>query len=479
MAVGMPEWERRYARKLVVTDFLVVVAAVATAQVLRFGLDSSEVNVPLSQRSQFAVSYTLISVLLVLAWLLALSVFDTRDRKIFGIGPEEYKRVINATFATFGALAILAFLLKSQIGRGYLLIALPIGLVLIVLGRWLWRKRLHRHRNRHSHVYRTLIVGQSEKSAHVAREISRNRYAGFGLLGAVTEPGSDTELLPGLPVVASYDGLIEAIDERRIDTVIVISSDAIGPERMRQIGWELESRRVNLVVAAALTDIAGPRIHTRPVSGLPLIHVEYPEFTGRKQLGKRLFDLVCSALLLILLSPLLLVIALCVKFGSPGPVFFRQQRVGLSGAPFKMLKFRSMVVDAEDRLDGLLDQSDGNGFLFKLKQDPRVTPVGGVLRKYSLDELPQLVNVFLGEMSLVGPRPPLPKEVDQYEDWVHRRLLVKPGITGLWQVSGRSDLSWEDSVRLDLYYVENWSMTGDLVILWRTVKTVLRPEGAY
>jgi exopolysaccharide biosynthesis polyprenyl glycosylphosphotransferase len=273
--------------------------------------------------------------------------------------------------------------------------------------------------------------------------------------------------------------VLEAVDTTTADTVILTGADAINPQVMRKLGWDLEARGVRLIVAPALTDIAGPRIHARPVAGLPLIHVDFPTFEGRRHSAKRAFDIIASGLGLVLLSPVFLLLTILVRRDSPGPAFFRQERVGLNGKRFAMHKFRSMVPDAEAQLRTLLDQSDGNGVLFKLKQDPRVTKVGAVLRRYSLDELPQLIDVFRGDMSLVGPRPPLAHEVEQYDDWSHRRLLVKPGITGLWQVSGRSELSWEDSVRLDLYYVENWSLTGDIIILWRTLKAVIRPVGAY
>jgi exopolysaccharide biosynthesis polyprenyl glycosylphosphotransferase len=217
------------------------------------------------------------------------------------------------------------------------------------------------------------------------------------------------------------------------------------------------------------------------VQGLPLIHVETPTYEGRKLYTKRAFDIIGSAVLITVLSPALLVLALLVKLGSPGPIFFRQERIGLNGSTFQMIKFRSMVVDAEDRLQEIssLDRAEGNDILFKMKNDPRVTPVGRIMRRFSLDELTQLFNVFVGEMSLVGPRPPLQREVQRYETRVHRRFLVKPGMTGLWQVSGRSNLSWDDSVRLDLFYVENWSLTGDLVILWKTARAVVAPSGAY
>jgi len=474
-----PRWERRYSRKVIATDLASVVFATFGAQLIRYGSSPQDLELAPARSGAITVNYTVVSLGLITGWLIALSLFDSRDRRILGIGPDEYKRVVNATFATFGTLAIIAFLLRAQIGRAYMLVALPAGLILLLLTRWLWRKRLHFQRRRESHTYRTLIVGERAKGKHVARAISRVRHAGFKLVGAVTEHGTDKDLIPGVPVLTDYDGLLPAIDTHEIDQIIMISADSLDPQRLRQIGWELETRGVDLIVAVALTDIAGPRIHTRPVSGLPLIHIEYPEFSGHKYFAKRAFDITLSLALLIGLSPLLLFLALCVRVDTPGPTIFKQMRVGLNGQDFGMLKFRTMVVGAENQISGLLDQSDGNGVLFKIRDDPRVTNVGRWMRKYSLDELPQLLNVLQGRMSLVGPRPPLPDEVKSYDEWVRRRLLVKPGITGLWQVSGRSDLSWEDSVRLDLYYVENWSMASDLAILWRTVKAVVRPNGAY
>ncbi|BCW46659.1 hypothetical protein StoSoilB5_38430 [Arthrobacter sp. StoSoilB5] len=232
-------------------------------------------------------------------------------------------------------------------------------------------------------------------------------------------------------------------------------------------------------MAPALTDIAGPRIHTQQVAGLPLIHVTTPTLEGGQRVAKRLFDIFVSGFLIIVTAPLMGLIALLVKADSKGPVLFKQARVGMEGSLFQMVKFRSMVVDAEARLSDLQHRNEGKGLLFKIRDDPRITRVGSALRKYSLDELPQLFNIFAGSMSLVGPRPPLPREVEAYEHDVRRRLLVKPGLTGLWQVSGRSNLSWQDSVRLDLYYVENWSLAGDLVIILRTARAVFHSTGAY
>src|SRR5690625_4405756 len=479
MAIGAPRWEKRYSRKILATDLFVVLLCVFGAMFIRFGFRIEELQLEPTDQTRFAINYSVMSIIVAAAWLLMLSFFDTRERSVFGTGPSEYKRVIHATFTTFGGLAIIAYILKSPIGRGYLMIALPAGLLLLILTRWIWRKRLHQQRKRGRNSYRTIIIGERNKTQHVAGQIFRDKYAGFDLIGVITEHGIESDLLPGLPVVGRYNDILPIVDSGEIDTVIICGADNLTPDDLRRLGWEFEERKVDLVVAASLTDIAGPRIHMRPVSGLPLIHVAYPEFTGRKYLTKRFFDLSVSLLLLIALAPLLLPLALIVKLDSDGHIIFKQRRVGTRGTSFYMWKFRSMVTDAEDRLDEVSDASDGNGVLFKMKNDPRITSSGRWMRKYSLDELHQLINVLRGDMSLIGPRPPLPKEVEQYEEWVHRRLLVKPGITGLWQVSGRSDLSWEDSIRLDLYYAENWSMTGDLIILWKTVRAVLKPQGAY
>ena len=263
--------------------------------------------------------------------------------------------------------------------------------------------------------------------------------------------------------------------------MIVTSSDELPAHEVRRLGWALEASGTELIVAPALTDIAGPRMHTRPVAGLPLIHVESPVFGGRKVWTKVAIDRIAAGIAVVILLPVLGAIALAVGTTSPGPVIFKQQRVGLGGTPFTMFKFRSMRVDAEEHLASLTAEhrDAGNGVLFKMRDDPRLTRPGAFLRRYSLDELPQLFNVLNGTMSLVGPRPPLDSETKAYEKHNFRRFLVRPGITGLWQVSGRSDLSWEDSVRLDLYYVENWSVLNDLILLGRTARAVVRGSGAY
>jgi exopolysaccharide biosynthesis polyprenyl glycosylphosphotransferase len=470
-------WQRRYALILVISDAVAITVAVFASQFIRFGL---ELDNAVISPFDLNVYYTVISIALVLVWLGGLSFYGTRDHKIIGTGSTEYRRVTDATVRVFGLVAITMYLLKIELGRGYFLLALPLGYALMVAGRWGWRKWLIARRKKGEYVHRTLLVGQRLKNVHVAEQILRGAGAGLLPVGALTGLGSsDRELMPGIPVLGSFSDVVGAVESTGADTVVLTGADDISPRDMRELGWSLEALNVSLIVAPALTDVAGPRIHARQVSGLPLIHVDYPAFDGYRHSAKRFFDVVATGVGVALLSPVLLVIAIAIRRNSPGPVLFRQERIGLNGKTFKMLKFRSMVMDAEDQLPGLLDVSEGNGVMFKMKRDPRITSVGAFLRRYSLDELPQLINVLRGDMSLVGPRPPLAREVEMYNKWEHRRFLVKPGITGLWQVSGRSDLSWEDSVRLDLYYVENWSLTGDLIIVYRTVKTVVTADGAY
>jgi exopolysaccharide biosynthesis polyprenyl glycosylphosphotransferase len=468
-------WERRFARLLVLSDSIAIVVAVFASQFTRFGLTAPSLPTPIG----FDVMYTVISAVLGGAWLTALSVYGTRDPKVFGTGSSEFRRVGDATIRVFGLVAIAMFLLQSPLGRGYFLLALPLGVALLFLGRWVCRRWLLARRRQSRFVHRALLVGRLSNADHVLEQILAHGKSGLLPVGMVTEEGSTRTEVRGIPVLGHFSTVLAALDASAADTLVFTGADEITPQGMRELGWALDARRVSLVVAPALTDVAGPRIHARPVAGLPLIHVEYPSFEGRLKWTKRFFDVVSSALGLVLLSPLLLALAIAVRRGSPGPALFAQERVGLGGETFRMLKFRTMVVEAEDLLPGLLDASDGNGRLFKLKRDPRVTRVGALLRRYSLDELPQLVNVLRGDMSLVGPRPPLRSEVEQYNPWEHRRFLVPPGVTGLWQVSGRSDLSWEDSIRLDLYYVENWSLTGDLAIVYRTARTVVSARGAY
>jgi exopolysaccharide biosynthesis polyprenyl glycosylphosphotransferase len=475
-------WREVYASRLVITDFLVLVWVVFGVQIAWFGVSSADLRFG-GNLTEIAVSYSVISVSIIAAWMLILGIYGSRGYRVLGTGPQEYRQVAGATVRLFGLVAIISFLFQVEFARGYILIAFPLGLGVLILSRWIWRIWLGAQRLDGKYSSRVLLVGSLDSVVHLARELARQSAAGYLVVGACIPGGYGAPRLPGTltPVFGDIDKLQDAMAVVGADTVVVSSSDELPPQRMRELSWGLEPGHQHLVVVPSLTDIGGPRIHTRPVAGLPLIHVETPRYEGKRLFAKRAFDLIAAGLLILLLAPFLAVIALAIRLSTPGSVLFRQERVGINGSHFKMLKFRSMVADAESQLIGLRDQtrSEGNSVMFKMKDDPRVTPIGGFLRRFSLDELPQLFNVFAGTMSLVGPRPSLESEVKEYETHVHRRFLVKPGITGLWQVSGRSNLSWEDTVRLDLYYVENWSITGDISILWRTARAVLGRDGAY
>ena len=472
------DWARAYARRLLVTDFLVLVWVVFGVQIAWLGLSSNVV----ANHADSTINYMGISIAVILLWLGSLGFYGTRGHRVVGIGSTEYRLVADSSGRVFGLIAILAFLFHVELARGYILIAFPVGIVVLLFSRWLWRQWLVIQRANGRFAAKVILVGSAGSVDHLARQLNRQPEAGYLVVGACVPGGVLGAATAGfVPIWGDFDNLQDALARSTADTVVITSSDDLPPDRVRELSWTLEPGRQHLVVAPSLTDIGGPRIHTRPVQGLPLIHVEMPTYEGRKLITKRLFDIVVSAILIGVLSPLLAVVSLVVGLGSKGGVLFRQERVGLKGKPFHMLKFRTMVADAEERLQevSVLDRVEGNDILFKMKNDPRVTSVGKVLRRFSLDELTQLFNVFRGDMSLVGPRPPLQREVEKYENHVHRRFLVKPGMTGLWQVSGRSDLSWEDSVRLDLFYVENWSIIGDLVILWKTTKAVMAKDGAY
>lgn len=470
-------WRTRFERRLVISDLLVLIWVVFGAQIAWFGTGNAELTLA-HQVNDSAVSYWVVSILIIAAWMLALTLADSRSYRVVGVGSTEYLRVADASLRLFGAIAIIAFLTQNDIARGFLLISLPAGVIVLIIERWLWRQWLIAKRAQGSFSARVLLVGSAESVAHAAKDLDRNVAAGFHVVGACVPSWLPGETLRDskVAVVGTVYDIPGAMRATGADTVAVTSTDELPATKVKEISWNLEAGRGHLVLAPNILDVAGPRLHTRAVAGLPLIHVETPRFSRGQRLLKRLFDIVASTILAVLLSPLLLVLALIVRFSSPGPILFRQVRVGFGGTEFKMLKFRSMVVDAEERLAALMAERDaGNEIMFKMRDDPRVTRVGRVMRRFSLDELPQLFNVIGGSMSLVGPRPPLPREVAQYATHVHRRFLVRPGITGLWQVSGRSTLSWEDTVRLDLNYVENWTFMGDLLILARTAKAAVAP----
>lgn len=414
-----------------------------------------------------------------------LGYWGSRESRILGAGSDEYKRVFAASGWLFGFVAVISYALRIDTARGFVGLAFPAGVIGLLAARWLMRQHLAVDRTNGRSTSKVLIIGALPSAVHLVRSLRTQPSAGY-LPVAVHVPGADANVGSavdlGIPITGT-DGNIECllttIESAGIDAVAVSSGAPLSPTDLRQLGWELAARDIGMILAPALTDVAGPRIHTQPIAGLPLIHVSTPKLTGGKKVAKRTFDLVLAGALTLLLLPLFVVIAVIVKTTSPGPVFYSQERVGLRGTSFRMLKFRSMKVNADDELHRLLaEQGSADKPLFKVDNDPRVTSVGRVLRKFSLDELPQLLNVIDGSMSLVGPRPQREGEVALYDDAAHRRLYVSPGMSGLWQVSGRSNLTWEESIRLDLYYVENWSLMGDLLILGKTFRAVFASTGA-
>jgi exopolysaccharide biosynthesis polyprenyl glycosylphosphotransferase len=325
-----------------------------------------------------------------------------------------------------------------------------------------------------------IVAGHELAVVAVTRQLRRERYHGLEVVGACLPPlGPSHDGRVGLPVYGTFEDVAAAVRIARADTLIVLSCPELDGHALRRLAWQLERDDVDLIVASSLVDVAGDRTTIRPVDGLPMLHVEHPTLSGARRVVKAVFDRAGATALLVAASPLMALVALTVRADSPGPVLFRQVRVGKGGRAFVMYKFRTMCGDADRRLHELRHLNEADAVTFKIRDDPRVTRVGRRLRRFSLDELPQLFNVLRGDMSLVGPRPPLPEEVAAYPEDARRRLAVRPGMTGLWQVSGRADLPWEEAVRLDLRYVENWSLTLDLVILLRTLTAVARASGAY
>jgi exopolysaccharide biosynthesis polyprenyl glycosylphosphotransferase len=419
--------------------------------------------------------------LLPLAWLVVLWGNGAYDRRYLGIGTDEFKRVTRTAVTLTATISLLAFITKvaGDLSRLTLVWAMVGGLVYVTVFRYAARRVLGLVRRHGRACHRVLLVGSLAEALEVYAAVTRNPSAGMIPLAIHLSDGYPTARTANCPVpVHAGREIVPLVHELGADTVAVCGAASTEPGELRRLAWQLEGTGIDLVVAPQLTDIAGPRVHIRPVEGLPLLYVEEPTLSGVGWLFKNLMDRVVAAIGLIVLSPILAIVALAIKLSDRGPVFFRQSRVGREGKTFRVWKFRTMYVDAEERLAALVPQNESDGLLFKIRNDPRVTPFGRFLRASSLDELPQFINVLLGEMSLVGPRP-LPAEDGDFLGDVRRRLLVRPGITGLWQVSGRSDLSWDDAVRLDLYYVDNWSLTFDLTIMWRTIGVVLRSKGAY
>jgi exopolysaccharide biosynthesis polyprenyl glycosylphosphotransferase len=464
---GAPAWVGTYSLALTLVE--VVAAAVAAGAVL-----ATHPVVPTSSPLFWAAPA------LVVAWPLLLRATGAHSERVFGTGSEEYRAVGRAGFVLLAVAGFVSYAAALDLSRALVVVAVPALTLATLAGRFAARCALRALRARGQCIKRVVVVGRGAAVLELAGRLRRENYAGLDVVAACVTPDDRDRVAEaaGVPV-GGLDDVVALAGRLRADTIAVTSASETAAQYLRGLSWQLEGTGIELLVAPGLIEVAGPRLHIRPLEGLPLLSVEQPRFEGWRRMVKGGMDRVAASFALLLLAPVLLGIAAAVKATSTGPVLYRQERVGMNGRAFTMLKFRSMVVDADRQVDALRTENMSDGLLFKMRVDPRVTPVGRVLRRLSLDELPQLLNVLGGSMSLVGPRPPLPGEVARYDTSVSRRLLVKPGLTGLWQISGRSDLSWDESVRLDLRYVENWSLAMDLLILVKTARAVLSRAGAY
>ncbi|MDP9824855.1 sugar transferase [Kineosporia succinea] len=457
----------RYRHHVVLADALCAGVAALLAVLLRFDGEAPGF-------------WSWVPIVLPLIWIGIAGMDRVYERRFLGAGTEEFQRVLRSGVVLFAAIAVTSFLSKAYVSRSVVVFAVPVTVLGALAVRKVLRIRLHHARAAGIGLERTIVLGDAEGALELVHLLRHNTHRGMVPVGIclATSPVTPSDM-DGVPVMGGPADVLEAVEATQAHVVAVVSHPDLWGHPLRELAWALEDLDVELIVSPGIVEVAGPRLSIRPLAGLSLLHLEQPTADGGDLLLKAAFDRILGSAILLVLAPLLAAIAIAVRVTSPGPALFRQTRVGVGGREFSIYKFRSMVTDAEHRLDDLTTHDEGNGVLFKMRTDPRVTPLGARLRRYSLDELPQLINVARGDMSLVGPRPPLPREVAGYSDDAVRRLRVRPGMTGLWQVSGRSDLSWEQSLLLDLRYVDNWSMTLDLSILWRTVRAVVKGNGAY
>ena len=462
---GERRWQRRYSAVAATADITVITLCVAVGVEMGSGLGERAIFVARLGSGVTALLLLVFGLSLCRAW----------EPRALGTGTAEFRRVTKAfAGAAIGVgMAGLAFDVVSV--KPWVFGIIPAAWAFCLVTRYGLRKFLHRERGRGRCQLDVLAVGSAEHITDLVRRTRRDPFFGWTIAAACTSTGTEG-VIEGVPVVGDLDDVARAVHDGGYHVVAVSPAPGWGSGRLQQLAWDLETTPVELAVDPGLMEIAGPRLHITPGDGLPLLRLTEPRFSGTGWLAKSAVDRICAAVLLLVFSPVFAALALAVRLDG-GPAFYSQERVGMYGRRFRMIKFRSMCVNADRMLDDLT--SDYDGVLFKMRNDPRVTKTGAFLRRYSLDELPQLYNVLTGSMSLVGPRPPLPREVEQYGPAAQRRLLVRPGITGLWQVSGRSDLSWEETVRLDLRYVENWSPALDALILWKTVGAVTASRGAY
>lgn len=469
LAATSAGWTSSYRLTAAGLDFLCALAAGFLAYEVRF-----------DSQGYRSAEYLALSAALPLLWTASVALAGGYDPRFIGVGSDEFRKVLNAAVSLTAGIAVISYAFKFDLARSYVVLALPSATVFDLTARYYLRKRLHRRRRSGQCMRRTVVVGHGPAVADLVMQLRRDSHHGLHVVAAcVAATGGQEQAVADVPVAGGLDSVASAVSTLGADTVAVLACPEIDGRRLRELAWDLEKTRTDMCVASALLDVAGPRTTIRPIAGLPLLHVDHPELAGVKQVIKEVFDRASAALALILLAPLFGLIALAIWIPDRKTVFFRQTRVGKDSRTFRVWKFRTMVVDAEARKAQLLASNEANGVLFKIRRDPRVTHTGVWLRRWSLDELPQLFNVLLGEMSMVGPRPALPAEAAEYGHHMRRRLVVRPGITGLWQISGRSDLPWEEAERLDVRYVENWSLVLDLQILWKTLAAVWHGSGAY
>ena len=458
---------RVYATRAVIWDVVAVTAAAMIGFILRWTIPY---NLDISD-----LTYVFFALVVIVSWMAVLTVRGAYDTRILGVGSEEFKRIIGASVLVFAAIAIVAFALKLDLSRGFVLITFAVGSILLVVVRWVLRAWL-RHERVYGHfLHQTVVIGSGAAQSEIVDLLDRDPVAGFAVVDVIDEPvhdAADEQIDLWLDEVMARIALTDA------DTVAVAGSPALGQRVIQRLAWRLEGPRIDLLVAPTLGDIAGPRVTMRMAADLPLLHLDEPHLTGPKRAIKRSLDIVFGVLFFLLFLPFMIIAGIGTKLSSRGPMFYTQQRVGRGGELITVAKFRTMY-DGSDKLrEEIIGTPDAKIFE-RYKNDPRITPFGRILRRWSIDEMPQVVNVIRGNMSLVGPRPVLPEELGLFDDADHRRHLTKPGLTGLWQVSGRKEVDWEERMRMDLDYVENWSPALDLVIVAKTAKVVITGKGAY
>ena len=473
-------WERVHRRRVLTVDTLVVIAVITLAQVGTFRLSPAENS---TERTSWH-SVTALSIILAISWLVALGLQQSRDISLVGIGSEEYRRVVSATLWVFGLVAMSSVLFEAHMPREYVCISLVLGLIALVIGRHLVRRDLNKRRTRGEFVTRVVVLGEPECLRVLCESFGRTPGAGYRVVGVCVPDldgrvGQELVMPTGVvPVLGDKSAVESAIRLASADALAVGAVEHLGHQNMKKLLWRLQALDTDLIVVPGVTDVAGHRLRMRPIDNLPLFHISAPRQDGPSVVAKRWFDLAFATAALVAALPIIVIAALAIKLDDGGPVIFRQERVGHCGKPFRIFKFRTMTVDAEAKYDAERKTLGHNGVFYKSATDSRITRVGRFLRDTSIDELPQVFNVLGGSMSIVGPRPLVPGEGGSVEHFLERRGLVKPGITGLWQISGRSDLPEDERIRLDHSYVDNWSCVQDLMIVWRTVRAVLKREGA-